>query len=306
MAENLKRKLKEENDNLKSLVNKNNATNKQIEAKDQRIDSPKNQLLAKQKIVAEKSDDDKDAEIDLLKNQLIEEKEKNKKLVAEKSDEDKDAEIDLLKNQLIEEKEKNKKLVAEKSDEDKDAEIESKISDQENATDNAEEIETKNVQESSREKIVEGIEKYIIRKRSRTNFFSTYHSWFDWLKKITAARVRTRMYENSVFVSCKLNFRNLFHFTEYQEFPIMSKAEIVIPVINKGWTRENTKAFILKRDKPTPVTTSFTEEITEPGIGKHFSLEISGRNNYSYANSEVYCLLVVFFRQSVNSNNDCE
>ena len=84
---------------------------------------------------------------------------------------------------------------------------------------------------------------------------------------------------NYVFVDYNHTFKSEIHFPEYSEYPVMSNDEIVIPFINEGWTRENTKGFLLRDDQLSPLTSSFTKEIAEPSIGKRFSVTPSAHDD---------------------------
>ena len=244
------KKLKEENDNLKSLVDKNKATNKQIEAKD--------------------------AEIDSLGKQISEKDEEIKRLMAELSEKE-----------------------------------EKKLSDEERRKREAEEFDARKAEvvelSTKKQKILEGIEKYVSRMRSTTNFFPTYNEWFEWLKQcsygVNNDNTQEEIHRNYLFVKYSGESK-LIHFTEYSEFPIMSGNEIVIPVLDKGWTRETTTVFLLqphnnKAKQVKPVTASFTEELMEPSIGRYFSMKIP-KTDYSCKLNSIYCTMLVFIRQSPN------
>ena len=84
----------------------------------------------------------------------------------------------------------------------------------------------------------------------------------------------------------------------------MSNDEIVIPFINEGWTRENTKGFLLRDNQPSPLTSSFTDEIAEPSIGKRFSVKpyntsLQRTHCFSYGHNKKLYVMLVFIRQSV-------
>lgn len=241
------RKLKEENDNLKCLVDKNKATNKQLEIKD--------------------------AEIESLGKQISEKDEEIKQLTAE---------------------------ISRKEEE--------KISEEERKKREADEFETRKAEvvelSTKKQKILEGIEKYVSRMRSTTNFFPTYTNWFDWLKQcsygVNSDNVQEEIHHNYLFI--KYSGENkLIHFTEFSEFPIMSKNELVVPVIDKGWTKENTKVFLLqnqnnKGKQVKLMETPFTEEVVEQSIGKYFSIKIP-KSEYSCKLNSVHCTMLIFVRQ---------
>ena len=257
------RKLKAENDNLKSLVDKNKATNNQIEAKN--------------------------AEISNLERQLSEKNEEIMMLMAEKK-------FELQKcNEEVSSSSEGKK----KRDE---SEV--------RKTKQAEELEKNN------QNILEGIDKYVIRKRSTTNFFPTYEDWFSWMKN-NAATNGTTKFRNCVFVKYLTNRKNLrstlenkgklINFTEYAEFPVMNDNELAIPVVNEGWSAANTKGFLLKEiSSGTPVKefkTTFTEEINDPGVGRYFSIKIAV-TAFSYVTKSNFFTVLVFVHQLNQEANE--
>ena len=231
------RKVKAENDILKSLVDKNKATNNQIEAKN--------------------------AEINNLERQLSEKNEENKKLIAKK------------KLELNKEKKKEEDEI---------------------------EVKKKQAEELSeqRDKILEGIEKYVIRKRSTTKFFPTYDAWFSWIRD--SVPFGTTKFKNCAFVRYS-NVGKLIYFTEYAEFPVMSNKELVIPVVNEGWSADNTKGYLLRNiysgSPVTEIETAFTEEINDPEFGRYFSIKIAD-SDFSYKNGYNTYFINVFVHQEVN------
>ena len=261
------RKVKAENDILKSLVDKNKATNNQIEAKN--------------------------AEINNLERQLLEKNEEIMMLMAEKK-------FELQKcNEEVSSSSEGKK----KQDE---SEV--------RKTKQAEKLEKKN------QNILEGIEKYVVRKRSTTNFSPTYDAWFSWIKG--NAPFGTTKIQNYAFVkywtnrknsstlqrSTLLNKGKLINFTEYAEFPVMNDDELVIPVVNEGWSAANTKGFLLKEisSGTSPVKeikTTFTEEINDPGVGRYFSIKIAD-TAFSYVTESNIFTVLVFVHQLDQEANE--
>ena len=133
-----------------------------------------------------------------------------------------------------------------------------------------------------------------MRKRTTTNFFSAYNRWFEWLKIHSIGKQEFPKY---FFVNYRyLGHKNKkIHFTEYAEFPIMSDNELVIPIIDKGWTRENTTAYLLKENTINRIEKGqFTREKIEAGIGRNFSLSLLNEE-YSYHSGRCYhqCMLVL-------------
>ena len=256
------RKVKAENDILKSLVDKNKATNNQIEAKN--------------------------AEINKLEKQLSEKNEEIMMLIAEKK-------FELQKcNEEVSSSSEGKK----KQDE---SEV--------RKTKQAEKLEKKN------QNILEGIEKYVVRKRSTTNFSPTYDAWFSWIKD--NAPFGTTKIQNYAFVKYWTNQKNLrstlenkgklINFTEYAEFPVMNNNELAIPVVNEGWSAANTKGFLLKEiSSGTPVKeikTAFTEEINDPGVGRYFSIKIAD-TAFSYVTKSNFFTVLVFVHQLDQEANE--
>ena len=249
------RKVKAENDILKSLVDKNKATNNQIETKN--------------------------AEINNLERQLLGNNEEIKKLKAEK------------KIELQKEKEASK----------------AKNTKEENAI----EVSKKKVEQLSKEeqRILEGIEKYVVSKRSTTNFSPTYDAWFSWIKD--KAPFGTTKIQNYAFVKYKSiknkNMGKLINFTEYPEFPIMNDNELAIPVVNEGWSAANTKGFLLKEvsSGTSPVRkikTTFTDEINDLEMGRYYSIKIAD-TAFSYVTKWYYLYyftMILFVHQEANEN----
>ena len=220
----------------------------------------------------------------------------------------KDEEIVSLKKELDQKNEEIKRLLAEISG------IEhKKITEEERRKREADEFDGRKAEvvelSTKKQKILEGIEKYVSRMRSTTNIFPTYNDWFEWLKQcsygVNNDSMQEEIYRNYLFVKYNGESKTI-HFTEYAEFPIMSKSELVIPVIDKGWTRENTKVFLLQpQNNKTAakqvklITVSFTEELLEASIGKYFSMKIPKADS-SYKVNSVHCTMLVFVRQSEN------
>ena len=73
----------------------------------------------------------------------------------------------------------------------------------------------------------------------------------------------------------------------------MSDNELVIPIIDKGWTRENTTAYLLKENTINRIEKGrFTREKIEAGIGRNFSLSLL-KEEYSSGGYYHQCMLVL-------------
>ena len=101
----------------------------------------------------------------------------------------------------------------------------------------------------------------------------------------------------------------LIYFTEYPEFPIMNDNELVIPVVNEGWSAVNTKGFLLKEvsSGTSPVRkikTTFTDEINDLEMGRYYSIKIAD-TAFSYVTKWYYLYyftMILFIHQEANEN----
>ena len=124
------------------------------------------------------------------------------------------------------------------------------------------------------QKVLEGMEKYVISKRPATNFFSSYRDWFGYIEPLDYGT--KILFEDCIFLKQRGPFS--VHFTESDDFPIYEvDKEHVFPFINEGWSFKNTRCYILKNSSHLfeELKSSFTEEIDKPGFGSYFSFKIS-------------------------------
>ena len=129
--------------------------------------------------------------------------------------------------------------------------------------------------------VLEGIDKFIYRKRAATMFFSTWESWKSWLCNVAEESMVVKC-ENRIFVRkqpfCDNKGYYVIHFTEIENFPMYNRhSEIVIPVFDEGWRKSNTKCYRLNdmmSGLEDMTELLMTDEIEEPEIGKSFSCQI--------------------------------
>ena len=134
-------------------------------------------------------------------------------------------------------------------------------------------------------KILEGLEKYVIcKRRSFSNYFSCRDKWFQWM-------MNNMKQEFTVdFINCKIIIKDLksidsIHFTEDKDFPINNiKNEMILPIIDQGWSAKNTKCYFLRSDfRPEKIKPSSKEDLNQPGYGKYFTFNLSfGMSEFSY------------------------
>ena len=149
------------------------------------------------------------------------------------------------------------------------------------------------------EKLCEGIQKYVLRKRAATNLFKTYTSWFLWIQNICPQM--TYGFDNFIFLKFHNTNGKLIYFAEYPEFPLKNTNEMVLPVIKEGWSSTNTKAYLLQsgdsKKSPTmvEVKTVSKEVIDNPEIGRYFSICVENRLK-SYIQHPINFVVLVFVK----------
>lgn len=170
--------------------------------------------------------------------------------------------------------------------------------------------------------ILEGIQKFVLRRRRVTNVFKSYFDWFEWIKKNTE-KEESIIFEHCIFVKFQNSWdgRRLIHihFTEYSEFPMESNDEMVVPAINNGWSVPNIKACLLKDVSSEDgegfmkgIELTCSGEVNElNGVGRYFSIqidndkEIQRMKSYQrlYKNQPAFTVLV-FVRGSEKDLSD--
>ena len=154
------------------------------------------------------------------------------------------------------------------------------------------------------QRILEGIEKFIIcKRRAITNFFQSYDQWFKWLEENT--RDSLTFFGDYIFFN--ENRPSSICFTEDKNFPINSSDKVVFPVIREGWSDENTKCHYLESfGSHKTCSTSSTSE--KPGYGKYFDVHINGRySSYFYTKFGDTCatryVMLVFLKHNGDKKN---
>ena len=145
--------------------------------------------------------------------------------------------------------------------------------------------------------VLEGINKFLLRKRAASNFFPAFTSWANWANN-NVDHDEVIKFDNYIFIKRSMSgsWRQLIHLSEIEDFPTMNSfSETVLPVIGNGWRRANTKLYLIDKYEFEDVTSSLTEEIEEAEIGKSFSFDM--KNNFKWhnrwkSNSYSYCMLV--------------
>ena len=138
------------------------------------------------------------------------------------------------------------------------------------------------------QKILEGLKRYVLSQIPETKFFSMYNDWFDWVLSVDVNYNETITFGDCILVKYpSLIFQITVYFTETEHFPIHNCNEFVLPMINKGWSLENTRCLLLSRSLPLlfsqqykynftkEVKSSFNEKPEKPGFGSYFSFKLS-------------------------------
>lgn len=142
------------------------------------------------------------------------------------------------------------------------------------------------------QRILEGINKFLLRKRAATKFFTTCEDWVNWFLDNTETNEIVKMeFKNRIFVKLYSGTKHTIYLTEIEDFPIRDNSETVIPVLRKGWTRLNTKCYLLKDAEGSlqDMTSLLTKEIREQEIGKSFSIQIKDNTCYKL---DFFCILI--------------
>ena len=154
------------------------------------------------------------------------------------------------------------------------------------------------------QKIVEGIDKFLLRRIPATNFFQFFSEWTRWLHNNTGyipnithtlSFINRFFLRNDQLVSELMKIK--INFTEISNFPVRDENEYVEAT---KWRRENTKCYALWESGDfRDLTSLFTEEIDEPEIGRSFSIQIEKTHfKFSYKQNSkeyVYCMLVFVY-----------
>ena len=95
------------------------------------------------------------------------------------------------------------------------------------------------------QKIVEGVVRFHLKKRPATKFFQKkkFQDWFKWMDT-ESHHMEDVIYQNDHIILVKCSRSKAIHFTDEEEFPPNSDCTLNLPVIDNGWTIENTKYFI--------------------------------------------------------------
>ena len=231
-------------------------------------------------------------------------KEKNKNLVADYEflKESKKIDVSKLEDKLSKKDEEIKKLAAEKQ------EVLLKHPFQQGkGIDNLASVLGKNLS-AKEQNILEGIRKFVERKRTAKNVFKSYVDWFAWINENTEEEEESIIFEDCIFAKFPVDHcsnEKLIYITEYQEFPIIDK-ELVIPAIDKGWDSTNTQVFMMKccdssKDE-IMVALPGLEGANEPnGVGKYLSIKIKN-NSFQYeCECECEYNFLVFVRKNISA-----
>ena len=156
------------------------------------------------------------------------------------------------------------------------------------------------------QKILEGIERYILSKIPETKYFTTYNDWFRWISSDDVGKDELAIFDNCIFL--KSLFVITAHFTETEHFPIDDNSECVIPVIGEGWSLKNTKClhlmtrgfmFSQKTANFEEIQSTSTEKLEKPGFGRYFSFMFSNckqnDSNFGIRSNKIDDMLLLVF-----------
>ena len=156
------------------------------------------------------------------------------------------------------------------------------------------------------EKIVEGIHKYIVGKRAHTNYFSSYESWFIFMKMIQENFLY--IYKNFLLFyvdrgSAKKSMPTIY-LTDNVCFPTRNEDEYAIPILDEGWIDEENEVLFIKakgtfrQNLPCFDSTKSKSLRTDKELGNHYLIE---------APKKEQCILILVTKEtSFNISIPCD
>ena len=123
------------------------------------------------------------------------------------------------------------------------------------------------------QKIKEGVVRFQLKKPPATNFFKNKHfkDWFQWIQK-ESHHMKEVVFQNDYIILVKCTRSKVIHFTDTEEFPQNSDSALNLPVLNNGWTMDNTKCYMA-----SPTSSHFKECVTASPFDAE---ECLGRENF--------------------------